>query len=568
MKRKIVTLFGCALAVSAFYTPVYGAGYDSGRVMDQTRERPVPKPKKPAQIDVIDNTVKPAAKAGNGMKVMVRSINITGASSFSEGELFLLVSSYVGKEMALDEMQKIPNVIKAFYNSKGFFLAHAFLPPQEINNGVIQVAVLEGKVDKVVIKRAGDTRISDNLINGRMRDFQSGNSVNRDKLEESLLLMGDIPGLNVKAELQPGSLVGTTDIILNVKEKSSITGSLDTDNYGNYFTGEYRGGVTLNVNDPGGLGDQLTLRAATAGEGLINGKVSYAIPVGDYGTKVGASFSWLHYKIGKEYKLLDQKGESAIASVYAIHPLLVNRDLSLYAQLGYDYKSYRDHILTETDNKSAHVGNASILLSAVDGFAGGGITNNSFTLNVGELTLGDTLKHWDLTKNGGPNTEGLFGRINMNLNRLQSLMTGSTFLYLSLDGQVAFNNLDSTEKYSLGGPYGVRAYPTGEASGDDGFQTTVEIRQNLSFLKEIIIGDVQLAGFYDFGLSRLNSREFTGGSDETVSRGGAGVGLNWGLADNFSLRTTAAWTTGGVPNQLSDGTNRAPRMYFQFVKWF
>ena len=49
-------------------------------------------------------------------------------------------------------------------------------------------------------------------------------------------------------------------------------------------------------------------------------------------------------------------------------------------------------------------------------------------------------------------------------------------------GQLAFDNLDSSEKMELGGAYGVRAYPEGEAFGDEGYIATAEARLMLDSL--------------------------------------------------------------------------------------
>ena len=61
------------------------------------------------------------------------------------------------------------------------------------------------------------------------------------------------------------------------------------------------------------------------------------------------------------------------------------------------------------------------------------------------------------------------------IERLQALPAGFS-LNLQWRGQWTNNNLDSSEKFSLGGPYGVRAYATAEAMGDRGWLGSVELR--------------------------------------------------------------------------------------------
>ena len=564
MRKSFAVLLGCVLAVIMSHTPVYAAGqqpYDAGRVMDQVKERPEQAPRKPAEISVSEEK-KPYVQAGGGLKVKIEKFHISGATIYSESELQEQIATFVGKEMSLADLQQVTEKIISFYRNSGYFLAYAYLPAQEIKAGLVEITVLEGKVDKVVINKSSDARILNDVLLGGLRGIKNGTVVNKDLLENRLLILSDLPGLDVRSELRPGSVSGTTDLVLDVKEKSLLSGSLDTDNYGNRFSGEYRGGFTLDVNDATGRGDQLTLRGTTAGSGMRYLKSSYAIPVGNYGTRLGIAYAYSNYKLGEEFKDLNQKGETKIVSGFLIHPLSISSNFSLNLRLGYDYRMFSDRVGAVENSKNMSVGNAGMQMSLVDGLGGGGITNAGLYLAGGNLNLGPAVAS-DLA-----GTNGFYSKAMLNFSRLQSLMTNSTFFYLSFDGMAAFNNLDTTEKYSLGGAYGVRAYPVGEASGDEGFVSSVELRQNLIFLENTIPGQVQLACFFDVGLVRLNHKEFTGGTDEVTSRAGAGIGLNLGKTGDFAARVSAAWPTGGVPERISDGTNRKPRVFIQAVKWF
>ena len=563
--RKIAVILALAILPATAYAAGPIQPYDIGRVLDQVKEKPVVPAKKPAQIE---NELPPSAapaRPETGTQVTVKAFRITGATVFSDSELQKILAPFKERQMSLGQLQQASAAITGYYHEKGYFVAYAYLPPQEIKDGLIQIAVLEGRVDKVRVKRAEKTRISNDLILRGLRGVEHDSVISGDLLENRLLLLNDLPGLEVSADLQPGSTTGSADLVLNVKEKGPLSLSLNTDNYGNRFSGEYRGGATVNLNDPLGMGDQLTLYGLSAGEGLNTGKLSYLMPYGRYGTRLGASYSYLHYKLDDIFQALNQNGTSQLTSVFVTQPLAVNRSLSLYAQFGYDYKSYQDEVQGVTSSKHVNGGNAGLLMNAQDGLAGGGVSTLSLAVSGGSLHLDPELESADSAHAG---TAGMFGKANLNLTRLQTLSPGSSFLYLSFDGQQAFKNLDTTEKYSLGGPAGVRAYPGGEASGDNGFVASAEIRQNLSFLKASVPGDIQLVGFYDAGLAQMNDEAFNGGDKRTQSRQGAGLGFNWMLAGNFSLRTSAAWTTGGVPAKISDGTDRAPRCWFQAVKWF
>ena len=94
-----------------------------------------------------------------------------------------------------------------------------------------------------------------------------------------MLLIDDISGVKTKATLARGEKPGTTDLLVDVMDTKKIDGSLTTDNYGNWFTGKNRGGLNLNINNPGGGGDQIILSEIYAGSGMDNHNLAYQIPV-------------------------------------------------------------------------------------------------------------------------------------------------------------------------------------------------------------------------------------------------------------------------------------------------
>ena len=146
-----------------------------------------------------------------------------------------------------------------------------------------------------------------------------------------------------------------------------------------------------------------------------------------------------------------------------------------------------------------------------------------------------------------------------------------------MSGQLASKNLDSSEKFILGGT-GVRASPQGEGAGDEGMLLNLELRYSLRGLQGP--GDLQLLGFVDTGHVTLNKNTWTGWQPaslpnypDSYSLSGMGIGANYGKAGNFSLQTSYAWKLGNNPardvhGQDSDGTAKTGRFWLQAIKWF
>ena len=79
---------------------------------------------------------------------------------------------------------------------KGYLLAHAYLPAQDIVNGVVKISVIEGRYG--VVQLRNETGFADSLFTDVLYGLKSGNPVSVDSLESRLLLLSDIPGVNVK----------------------------------------------------------------------------------------------------------------------------------------------------------------------------------------------------------------------------------------------------------------------------------------------------------------------------------------------------------------------------------
>jgi hemolysin activation/secretion protein len=149
-------------------------------------------------------------------------------------------------QLSLGDLRGMVSRITGHYRSAGYFLAQAYLPAQDIKDGVVTIAVIEGQYGKVAIA----------------------------PLESRLLLLSDIPGVNVTSTLVPSASVGASDLVVDVAPGRRVTGSIDSDNAGNRYTGEYRVGATVNLNNSAGRGDVATLRVLTSGSGLNYARAS------------------------------------------------------------------------------------------------------------------------------------------------------------------------------------------------------------------------------------------------------------------------------------------------------
>lgn len=494
-----------------------------------------------------------------GARIRVDVLHITGQTVFSEEALIAASGFTTGGELNLAELRAVAARISAYYHARGYFLAQAYLPQQDVTAGAVTIAVIEGRYGEVRLQN--ESRLADNVAQARLAALDSGDIVASAPLERRLLLLSDIPGVATRSTLVPGGTVGTSDLIVQVADGRRVTGSVEADNAGNRYTGPYRAGGTINLNNPAGIGDMLSARVLASTSGLAYGRLAYQAPIGSL--TLGAAFSHIRYDLGREFSGLDADGTADIAGLYASYPLIRARNDNLYALAGVEAQWFEDRIgmFDAVVHKRAQVLNLGLAGDSHDGFNGGGWNSYAVGLTLGNL---DIRTPFDRTVDAlTARADGHFGKVQMSFARLQTL-SGPLSLYGALRGQLAFGNLDSSQKMELGGAYAVRAYPEGEAYGDHGYVATLEARLMLDQWLPNLPGDLQAIAFIDAGLVDYAHTPWFAGSNRAY-RSGIGAGLSWFGPDNLIVRATYA-------HRLGDPATSAPdhdgRFWFQIVKLF
>jgi hemolysin activation/secretion protein len=434
-------------------------------------------------------------------------------------------------------------------------VARAYLPAQDITDGAITISVIEGRISSYRINNT--SRLTDATANAYIGQIKGGDVIRSENIDRGLLLLQDTPGVSSsRATLQPGASVGTSELLIEVNPASPYNGSVVLDNYGSRYTGEYRVGANLTLASPLGRGDQLFFSALNSGPGLNFGRLAYQIPVGSDGLRVGAAYFDTRYKLGKEFASLLANGTARSTSIFAAYPFIRSQMRNLSGTISYEDKNLNDRVDSTATQTGKKIGVTSLGLSGnmQDALWGGGISSFDLSFVMGNLVIQSPTA---LTiDNASARTNGSYNRVGYSLNRLQRL-SNSTLLAASFSGQFAGKNLDSSEKFSLGGLNGVRAQPQGEASGDEGFKGTVELRQAFT-------PNVQGTLFYDFGsITKINKSPFGAAASNSRNLSGVGIGLNASV-DKISLRAALAWRTdGGLPTSLPASAVKTPTLLLQ-----
>jgi hemolysin activation/secretion protein len=509
----------------------------------------------------IQQRAAPAAPAAEAARIRVDVLHIEGETLFPESELLALTGFRAGSELSLAQLQAMASRITEHYRRSGYFAAQAYLPAQDIRDASVTMEVSEGRLGSVHLRN--EAHLSDRVAQSALAGLQPGGVIASAALESDLLLLSDLPGVDVRSTLVPGASVGTSDLMVDVTPGRRVSGSIDADNAGNRFTGAYRVGATINFNEPLGLGDVASLRLLTSGEGLKYARISYQMQVGR--GQVGVAYSMLDYRLGKEFESLGAHGRAQIASVFGRYPVLRSRNDNVYLQLAFDAKQFEDRVdaIPSATDRNSRVLMASVFGDHRDGLFGGGVNAYSLTLATGQLDIETPAARAQDAVTA--RSDGHFDKLSYSAMRLQRLGISPFSVYAGVSGQLASRNLDVSEKMELGGMSGVRAYPEGEAYADEGYLLTMEGRMDLPPLPAPVPGRMQLLAFVDSGHVTMNHSPWVAG-DNHRTLSGAGVGVNWGDPGNFLVRAYYAHKLGS--ESATSAPDRSGRFWVQLVKYF
>lgn len=502
---------------------------DAGSIL---RDQPKPPPPRLAPVPALPAgpSVKPPVEAA-GPRILVRSFRIVGATLFPEDRLKALLENLVGRELTLEEIRAGALRIVSYYLDNGY-LARVLLSEQEIRDGVITFTVIEGRLGSLRLDIPGGRIDNDRLRRFIEQRVEAGQLLRFGQMGEALSIVNEQPGVEARATLVPGAAEGTVDMVVNAADTPLVSGSATANNHGSRATGEAQASATLALNNPLGLFDSASL-LANASRGTTYVRGDYSLALGSRGLRAGINASYLDYRLVlPAFSALEANGTARTVGLSLSYPLARRTDFALTFAGTLDRKMLRDQDITgETGSRRVSVAGLGLSGFRADSWFGGGANNFSGTLVFGDSDQRNAAAF--AADQVGRRVQGSFTKLAYSLGRVQPLNETWT-LNASLRGQYANKNLDSSERFQTGGPYGVRAYPVGEATADQAWLMTVALARNLG---EGLSGSV----FVDAARARIDRNEFGGTvTPNTYSLSALGVSLDWRLAPRAVLSLGAA----------------------------
>ncbi|MFC1828505.1 SH3 domain-containing protein [Thermodesulfobacteriota bacterium] len=484
---------------------------------------------------------------------MVKEIAFSGNTVIDTETLKELTASFAGRDLTLDEMNAVADLVTMTYQENGYILAKAYLPEQDITKGVLTIAVLEGKIGKIKVE--GNTYYKDRVFTRYFRPQMKLGVAKEKYLEKGLLFVKDLPYADSSLVLTQGEEKGTVDVLLNTEDKIAFKLGFDYNNFGSPAVSTNRYGTTIEISDPW-WGSRLAYRGVVGenSSDSVLSSIDYFIPLNGYGTQARVGYLRTDYAVGGELADLRLEGFAKIWGGEISHPLMKTRNKNLYLVGGYNRKYTENETVGEVasidEENSTYV---MLKFDNLDRYLGKNIM--SLEYHYGHLNEEDRAPiSRQFVDTINDRFRGSFARIQK--------VYGNMNLMLRASGQISDDRLLPIDQVVIGGYGTARGHEPSILLGDSGYTVSGEFMFAPPFIEEkSIFGQriaqlAQFAFFYDH--SAVYQNNIAEGENRSEYLSGYGGGVRLFYKNIFSFRWDIGFPTAMLPGQRRDHIN-----YFQ-----
>lgn len=471
-------------------------------------------------------------------QVQVREIQVIGSTIFNEADFDAILAPFENRELTLEDLQQAADTVTRLYLDRGYITSRAILGNQTINDGVVQLQVIEGRLEAIRIE--GTERLA---AYARSRVALGGGfPLNQVDLENQLRLLRTDPLFeSVEASLRAGSGLGQSILVVQVREANALAGTLSVDTNSPPSVGTERTGATLQYLNPLGFGGTLqssAFRATTGGSQLYD--VGYRVPVNPMNGTVQFRFLPSSFRLtDASLAALNITGSADVYEVSYRHPLVRTPQEEFALSLGFRHRVGE----TLLSGRTIDASRTSVIQFGQDyvrrDIAGAWALRSQLNLGTGLLNA---------TIRPAPSADGLFLSWLGQVQRVQVLSPDNLLLFQG-DVQLANDSLLGSEQFIVGGGQSVRGYRQNARFGDNGVRASIEDRIVL-FRDETGRSLLQVAPFLEGGVvwnngDNINTQNFLLGT---------GVGFLFNPIEQIDLRLDVATplvrlTESGDPDQ-------------------
>ena len=491
-------------------------------------------------------------------KVLIKQLTITGSTIVAEEAITKLQAIYTNKELTGQEMQQIVDKFNRAYSRHGYITSYAYIVPEKLSAGTLEIIVVEGKTGTVTIQ--GNRNFSTEVIEKRLGQ-KEGRLFNFIEVMKGVARINKHPDRKAKIELVPTEDGKRTNITLTVKDKLPMHATLQADNYGAETILYQRYKLFLTHNNISGHDDSITAKVEwTQGDAHKIYDLDYIIPLNN---------TWkyelyiLPYK-SEDYYYKDNKDtdfeKRARKFYFWFYQNLISKpDCELVSSYGFTYfdifwyKPYLEY-MERTRRDSFRILKWDLSLNKADQYGRWVITND--LQKAMPNTWGGAPRKSDESSMVG--AKGDYIKNQLSVARRQKLFSGIDFI-AKARWQLSSGTLTGVNAFSVGGYCGVidnRGYPRTQAPGDAGRAISagftfpayfIPKNTRIPYSQSKLYDSLKLFTFYDWGQSILKSPKLAtvagDPNDKKITTlGSVGCGFTFNVPDrNLAVRVDCGW---------------------------
>ena len=460
-------------------------------------------------------------------KIVVKNFDVVGSSVFSKQELTEAIKSFRDRPITLAELFQARSIITKLYTDQGYVNSGAYIPPQELNDGTVKIAVVEGQL--VGIQVSGTKRLSDKYISSRI-EAAAKKPVNIDSLLSALQLLQLDPLIDhISAELSAGIHPGTSLLDIQIEEADVFNIAISLNNHRSPSVGTNQRSVGLNHGNLLGFGDQFNFNYTNT-NGSNSFDFAYSLPLNSQNGRIKAAYgSNSNNVIEDPFTPLDIESKSRYYDLSLRQPLILKPNQEFAIGMSFSRTESETFLLDSGFPLSRGADdNGETKVSAIRFFQE--FVNRDATKVLAfrsQFSVGVDAFNATINDQEPDSTFFAWRGQSQWVRRLDE----DFLLLLRGDIQLAGGSLVPLEQFRLGGADSARGYRQDLTLGDNGLFTSAELRIPVLRWKKID-ALVQIAPFVDIGTS-WNSDDFEV-INPTLSS--LGIGFLFSSGTNFNAR--------------------------------
>ena len=509
--------FAAVLVVAGLMVPGFGVAYaqPSGPGGALPQGSPIPRALPRAAPSVAPGLPTPrqaVPTAGLTGVVAVRAVSIEGATAYSGPRLDALTAGLVGPAVPVSRIEAARTGLLNLYRAERFALTSVTATVDA--RGILRFTVIEGRITEV--KLEGDIGPAGTQVLRFLRHLTEVRPIDTATLERWLLLAQDVPGVTLRAVLQPSAgEPGALTLVAQV-ERKAVSGLLSVDNRAFRLTGTEQVLGILEVDSLTSLGERTQVTAYhTSGNTQNFGQGSVEVFLGGSGLRLRAYGGYGEANPAEFLRTIGYHGTTAVYGAALTYPVIRARQQTLNVSLATDavdsdirtnagpggasIRTGRDHL------RIVRIGADYALQDGLAGDARPAVNSVSVRVSQGIEGVGSTQNGDRVASRLGERVD--FTKAVLDVSRVQTLFqvwtAGSVALKGRAIGQVSGDVLPPAEKFFLGGAEFNRGYYSGEVTGDNALVLSAELQLNtsheLSAFGQAIPITAQYYVFYDYG---------------------------------------------------------------------